>query len=1017
MKKLFQFLDNQLLKIGVLFTIVFTALYPKLPSIQVTHTWVYIRLEDFVISAVVLIWIIQLLRKKVTLPWPISLPIFLYWFVGLLSLIYSIIFIGPHLAGFFPKIAAFEYFRRIEYMILFFVGFSTIRTKKDVKDYLVILGVTLAGILLYAFGQKYYLAIWTIDPNFARKFPFCFPSFQTGNEEFAKGIPLCLPSDARITSTFGGHYDLAAYLVLVIPIMIATCIMAKKTSIRILTGILSFGAIMILNFTASRISFAAYLIGVIFTLIFLKRKKYIIPVLLISVMLLVIFSGSLAKRFLETIRFTSLVTNNQGQVIGEVPSNLPSDLQNKITKGSALEENVPTQNLPKGTLTTVLPSGQTPVATNEAVVSKSLTAEQIKEAKLKNGGVEISTVSGSFLIQKALVYDISFTTRFQGEWPHAWGAFLSNPPLGTGYSSITLATDNDYLRFLGESGFLGLTSYLFIFILFGIYIKETAPMIKNTLERGLIFGLVGGVIGLFINATLIDVFEASKVAEPLWIFLGIGAGTIFLYPTKTINYIGNLQKLLKSKVSISIYLLIITLVFFLSGINNFFVSTDFSILKSAASSTMSTIGKSFIHTTGYVYHPLEQVTIFFLFTFFSFYPQGYHLFILLLHFLMAVGVYLLALRLFKKRLPSFLGAVLFLLLPAHQENVFGLSAVAIDLASVLMLFSIISYVKFRNVNTWYSYIASIALAFVGLLAHEMAVMLPFLIILSEFFVPMQVKKKIRNFIYTVPYLLVVLFYLVFRYFTHTSTNQDVHSYISSIIPNFFGYIALFIFGQLHNLTIQIYGGVLFFIAVAIVWFIVRKQNSIGSKKVIHYPLIFGLVFLLITLLPFLNFPAVAAQFGYLASVGFIILIIYILYIVEINITRYSRYVGQAVVIIGTICLSYFFAHQIQAVDQEWNTAGNITYKVLSEFRIDYDDIPKYSGLYFVDVPDTIDTVPVFDKGLQDGLWFIYRDPTLQINTISSIEEAKRKQAQVQRSSPQKTYIFRLDDKGDVEEIK
>src|SRR5476651_67555 len=220
MKKLLQFLDNYILKICVSLVIAFIPLYPKLPSISITHTWVYIRLEDFLITAVVVVWFIQLLRKKVSIPFSLSIPFAIYWFVGLCSLVFSILFIGPHLSNFFPKIAALQYARRIEYMILFFVGFSAVKTKKDIRDFLIILGLTLTGILLYGLGQRFYLQFWAAFPDFARQFSFCFPSFQTGNEEFAKGIPLCLPADARITSTFGGHYDLAAYLVVVIPIVI-----------------------------------------------------------------------------------------------------------------------------------------------------------------------------------------------------------------------------------------------------------------------------------------------------------------------------------------------------------------------------------------------------------------------------------------------------------------------------------------------------------------------------------------------------------------------------------------------------------------------------------------------------------------------------------------------------------------------------------------------------------------------------------------------------------------------------
>src|SRR6266852_2427266 len=142
MNKLLQFFNDKLLKWGVGLAIVFVTLYPKLPSIQVSHTWVYIRLEDFLIAVIVGIWAVQLVRKKVSLPFPVAAPIIIYWIVGLVSLVFSLIFIGPHLANFFPKIALLQYLRRIEYMILFFVAYATVRSKKDIRDYIFILFLT-----------------------------------------------------------------------------------------------------------------------------------------------------------------------------------------------------------------------------------------------------------------------------------------------------------------------------------------------------------------------------------------------------------------------------------------------------------------------------------------------------------------------------------------------------------------------------------------------------------------------------------------------------------------------------------------------------------------------------------------------------------------------------------------------------------------------------------------------------------------------------------------------------------
>ena len=49
--------------------------------------------------------------------------------------------------------------------------------------------------------------------------------------------------------------------------------------------------------------------------------------------------------------------------------------------------------------------------------------------------------------------------------------------------------------------------------------------LHNVLRMGLLMafavGMVAAIIGLFLNASYIDVFTASKVAEPFWALMGL----------------------------------------------------------------------------------------------------------------------------------------------------------------------------------------------------------------------------------------------------------------------------------------------------------------------------------------------------------------------------------------------------------------------------------------------------------------------------------------------------------------
>ena len=246
MKKLADWFTNTGLYSIALFLLAFIPLYPKLPLIDVVQTWAYIRLEDFfiAISCIIFIWI--KIRERKFPQTPLNVPIITYFIIVGISLIHALLFIFPRFpTQLFGHLAVLHYLRRVEYIFCFFLAFEAFRRKPQLGGVITVLSLTFLGVILYGFGQKF----------------FGFPAFLTMNEEFAKGIPLRLPSTARIPSTFGGHYDLGAFLVFMIPIMGSMIFAVKKWFLKILYFILALGGLIILLFTASRISFGVYLVA------------------------------------------------------------------------------------------------------------------------------------------------------------------------------------------------------------------------------------------------------------------------------------------------------------------------------------------------------------------------------------------------------------------------------------------------------------------------------------------------------------------------------------------------------------------------------------------------------------------------------------------------------------------------------------------------------------------------------------------------------------------------------------
>src|SRR3989339_805939 len=205
MKKLSNWLkqlDENLVKILLIGFIFFVPLWPKLPFKMVNYTYIAIRYEDIYLAILALTFLIQLLRKKVFLNKKFILP-----FAFFLSAVFISFFWNSYVSKNieFPHLGLLHSLRRVEYMIMFFIASSVINTKKNFWQVISYFFISVLLVVLYGLGQKF----------------LNFPAVQTMNPEYAKGYVLYLTSDARISSTFGGHYDLAIYLVMAIPIILS----------------------------------------------------------------------------------------------------------------------------------------------------------------------------------------------------------------------------------------------------------------------------------------------------------------------------------------------------------------------------------------------------------------------------------------------------------------------------------------------------------------------------------------------------------------------------------------------------------------------------------------------------------------------------------------------------------------------------------------------------------------------------------------------------------------------------
>ncbi len=390
-------------------------LYPKFPLVGVGGTFVSVRLEDFVLLGVFGCWFISALKNKFAdLRTPIGQAIVLYLLVGFVSIFAGILLTKTSSLN----LGILHYFRRIEYMSMYFVGYWAISNLKQLGSLVKMIILVGLVVAIYGLGQQF----------------MSWPIISTTNSEFAKGLALTLGAGARINSTFAGHYDLAAFSLIPLLIILSVLITnIKHKWFVVITGSLIYWAMLL---SASRITFVSLIIvGSIFLIRF--QKWWGLVLLGIISIISVFLSPQLAGRYFNLIT----VVRAEEKIIRDVNT-----------------------------------------------VPDALKPTEVPE-------------------------DRSLNIRLKASWPKALRALAKNPILGTGYSSVGLAVDNDYLRVLAETGILGFAAFSLVFIrLFKSWIPSKSPFV---------WAIICVTGGLLLNAVFIDIFEASKIATIFWLLAGV----------------------------------------------------------------------------------------------------------------------------------------------------------------------------------------------------------------------------------------------------------------------------------------------------------------------------------------------------------------------------------------------------------------------------------------------------------------------------------------------------------------
>jgi protein O-mannosyl-transferase len=1029
--KILKWISNNILSVFTIFLLAFIPLYPKIPLVDIQHTWVYIRFEDFAVVAAIITWIVLLLLRKVTLKTPLTIPILFFWVIGGLATLHGVMLLFPTLSGLFSNVALLSFLRRIEYIFLFFIAFAGIKDKKSIVHVAVTLSIVLLLVAGYGFGQKY----------------LGFPAFLTMNEEFAKGIPIQLSALSRVPSTFAGQYDLAAYLVLVIPILVSLAFGFKNILFKIFLFITSSLGFVLLFMTVSRISFFALLLSLLILLI-LQRKKLIIISLLVLTAILLIFSPSLLQRFKSTVSEVDvLVDAGTGGAIGQVKQVPTEYFKDKVVK-------IPVSNADtlKATASAILPYSLIPPVASLVIEANNSTGETLPQGTsyvnlplspvikkvnqyyfqklITKSGVEseeLSVLYGDFLIKKARAYDLSFTTRFQGEWPNTFSAFKRNILLGSGYGSVSLAVDNDYLRILGESGLLGIIAFLSIFITAGIYIKKLLPKVDSPIAKSFIIGFVAGSFGLGINASLIDVFEASKIAFTYWLLMGTVIGTLYLYGKEEIDVFKEFKKVVASPVAVIIYILISVVVIFSPIYSNYFTGDDFTWLR-WASNCCSNVVNYFTQANGFFYRPGTKLYFSIMYSAFWLNQTMYHFVSIFLQFAVSSFLFLVLKKILKNYLLSITCVALFIILSVHHEDVLWISSTGFLFNALFALTGLLSFIYYKEKKKIIYFVISLISIIFSLFFHEMGVIVPLLIILYDYIFEEKSKGGLSGKINYLILLSPIVPYLELRFLASSHWLSGDYSYNLfklpyNILGNSIGYLSLDLFGPQslsfyeilrNSLKSHILIALPLFLLVIfgfiMICKVVMRRLEESDQKIV----VFGFWFFIIALLPFLGLGNITSRYSYLSSIGFVIIVAVFLKQTYIYIaSNSSKYIGVACIVI--IMTVYFMVQLfgLQKLHSDWRSAGDESQRLLVSVEEHSQDswIAQKTQFYFVNPPIKNGEAWVWPVGLQDAIWFTFKNPNLIVYIASNANSAFD-----QATGSSNAHVFVFDALGNVDEL-
>ncbi|MCX6252583.1 MAG: tetratricopeptide repeat protein [Bacteroidetes bacterium] len=304
---------------------------------------------------------------------------------------------------------------------------------------------------------------------------------------------------------------------------------------------------------------------------------------------------------------------------------------------------------------------------------------------------------------------------------------------------------------------------------------------------------------------------------------------------------------------------------------------------------LSNIPKFFSVSTLYMFTPLTFLSYAVNYGINGLDPYWFRLTNLLLHMVNVTLVFFLSFHILKKQKPSIIIAALFALNPMNVDSVSWISSRSNLLCTLFFLLSLICYLKYRGKSSRLFYGLSLVTFILSLLSKSSGIMLPFTLLLLDYYQNRQMKVKI--FYEKIPYFIIALIIgLITVYFrTDTGNPQTVIDYsvpdrcflfFYSILAYFIKTIIPFHLSEIYAYPLKINGLLpfLYYLApVIITGLIVLLVKLKVNKKIVIFGLGFFLLNIIITQVALLEDGFHANRYAYLPGIGIIFILSVILF--------------------------------------------------------------------------------------------------------------------------------------------